>query len=155
VAHLNQVKMKRPGLKREMTDTVSISERSRIMSGIHSENTSPEIMVRKGLHHAGFRFRLHNKALPGRPDVVLARHRTVVFVHGCFWHWHGCKRTRLPRTNSGYWRRKIENNRIRDTVNTEVLRRAGWRVETIWECEVKQNIADLVERLRMGTSRAS
>ena len=108
------------------------------MRAVKSGGTSPEIAVRKALHRAGFRFRLHVSALPGKPDVVLARHRTVIFVHGCFWHGHKCKRgSRQPKKNAGYWREKISRNKARDKKNAAELRKLGWRVITIWECGIK------------------
>jgi DNA mismatch endonuclease (patch repair protein) len=130
-----------------MTDTVSVSERSRIMAKVHSQDTRPELIVRRALHKAGLRFRLHKKALPGKPDIVLPRHRTIVFVHGCFWHGHGCSRSKLPGTNTQYWRQKIQNNKARDGKNKRVLNANGWRVETLWECELNRDIGRLVERL--------
>ena len=118
-------------------DTVSTAERSRIMSRVGSKDTQPEILVRKTLHAMGFRFRLHNKSLSGKPDLVLRRHKTVVFVHGCFWHHHDCpKGQSMPKTNVRFWRQKIQDNVARDARVIEQLERQGWNVIIIWECEI-------------------
>ncbi len=135
-------------------DKVSQAKRSWVMARVRSQNTSPEVMARKALHAAGFRFRLHVKALPGNPDIVLPRHKTVVFVHGCLWHWHGCKRSRMPATNISYWSQKIERNVKRDAANTDALRRTGWHVEVVWECELKNKLATLIQYL-MGNRLAT
>lgn len=129
-------------------DTVSSAERSRIMRQVRSKNTTPEMYVRRTLHAAGFRFRLHDKRLPGNPDLVLARHKTVVFVQGCLWHWHGCRRSRMPSSNADYWRRKIARNVERDARNAATLSDRGWRVELVWECELALATANLIEALR-------
>ncbi len=118
-----------------MPDSIDKAARSWTMSRVRSTDTAPELAVRRRLHQAGFRFRLHRKDLPGNPDIVLPRHRTVVFVHGCFWHWHGCKRSRMPTANRDYWSAKITRNRARDGLVTESLRAAGWQVTRIWEHE--------------------
>lgn len=130
-----------------LADNVSPSERSRIMRRVQSRDTAPEKMVRKVLHAAGFRFRLHSKNLPGQPDIVLPRYKTVVFVHGCFWHWHGCRRSRMPSSNAVYWNRKITRNVQRDAVNEAALRLVGWAVEIVWECELNQTPEILVQAL--------
>ena len=126
------------------SDTVSPSQRSWIMRQVRSENTSPEIYVRRTLHAAGFRFRLHDKKLPGKPDLVLAKYRTAVFVQGCFWHWHGCRRTRMPSTNVDYWQRKIARNVERDAKNLAALTDMGWNVQVVWECKLAPSTADLI-----------
>ena len=128
-------------------DTVSVAERSRIMGRVRSADTKPELYVRRALHAAGFRFRLHDRRLPGNPDVVLAKHRTAVFVQGCLWHWHGCRRSRMPAANADYWRRKIARNVERDAANAAALSAMGWRVELVWECELAASTADLIARL--------
>lgn len=107
------------------------------MSGIRGKNTRPELLVRKGLHARGFRFRLHAPNVPGKPDVVLARYRAAIFVHGCFWHGHQCHLFRLPSTNTEFWREKIGRNRSRDFQVREQLAMSGWRVMVIWECALK------------------
>jgi len=111
--------------------------RSRIMRAVKGRDTKPELFVRSKLHRAGYRFRLHRQTLPGRPDLVFPGRRKVIFVHGCFWHGHDCKRgARSPKNNAGYWRAKIDRNRARDERNREALRDSGWKVETVWECEL-------------------
>jgi DNA mismatch endonuclease (patch repair protein) len=119
-----------------MADVFPPEVRSRIMAAITGKDTQPELAVRRVLHAMGRRFRLHRKDLPGRPDVVLPRSRAVVFVHGCFWHGHSCRKARLPSTRRAFWRNKIEGNRRRDRRNRDALRRLGWRVLTVWECRL-------------------
>lgn len=115
------------------------AQRSRIMSCIKSKNTKPEIIVRSYLHGMGLRFSLHRKDLPGKPDIVLPRYNTCVFVNGCFWHKHNCKRGRkVPKTNTQFWIDKFAANRKRDAKNRRDLRRLGWNVETIWECQIEK-----------------
>lgn len=119
-------------------DRLTASRRSWLMSRVKCENTTPEMTVRKYLHGLGFRYRLHSKELPGKPDIVLPKYRTVIFVHGCFWHRHkGCQYAGMPKSNMAFWRRKFESNVARDKKNSAALRRAGWRCLTIWECETK------------------
>jgi DNA mismatch endonuclease (patch repair protein) len=121
-----------------MTDTVSREKRSAIMAAVRSRDTKPEKFVRSLIHRLGYRFRLHRKDLPGRPDIVLPRHRAVVFVHGCFWHAHRCKAgDRLPATNTKFWRNKRNENVVRDRSAIGRLRRLGWRILVVWECETK------------------
>ena len=121
-----------------MTDHLSPAERSRNMGKIKSKNTKPEKMVRSLLHSHGFRFRLHNKNLPGRPDITLKKYNTVIFVNGCFWHHHkNCSRANIPKSNKGYWIPKIERNKIRDKQNIAELKKFKWKVLVVWECEVK------------------
>jgi DNA mismatch endonuclease (patch repair protein) len=136
-----------------MADTLTKSERSALMARIRGTNTKPEVLVRSGLHRAGLRFRIHNRSLPGRPDIVLAKHRTVVFVQGCFWHRHGCSLSSEPATRRAFWRDKFARNVARDKRTAAALRRAGWRVLTVWECSLRtaarreQAIARLVRRI--------
>jgi DNA mismatch endonuclease, patch repair protein len=121
-----------------MTDTVSREKRSAIMAAVRSRDTTPEKFVRSLLHRLGYRFRLHRKDLPGRPDIVLPRHRAVVFVHGCFWHAHRCKAgDRLPATNTEFWRNKRNENVIRDRAAIGRLPKLGWHVLVVWECETR------------------
>lgn len=118
-------------------DTVSKTVRSRIMSSVRSKDTKPELVVRKWLHHHGFRFRLHAKTLPGHPDVVLPKYKTVVFVNGCFWHRHeGCKRATVPETNRQLWLDKFQKTVERDRINYEKLAGMGWEVLVVWECQI-------------------
>lgn len=108
-----------------------------MMAGIRGKNTRPEMILRRGLHARGFRFRLHDKRLPGSPDLVFPGRRAVIFVHGCFWHGHDCHLFKLPGTRQEFWRAKIEGNVIRDAAAEDALVTAGWRVLTIWECALK------------------
>ena len=120
-----------------MADKVDRVTRSRIMASIRSLNTRPEIMVRKALHARGFRYRIHVKTLPGRPDIVLRRFRAVIFVNGCFWHGHNCRLFRRPETRPAFWEKKIQRNRERDIQVRGVLLAAGWRCLTVWECSIR------------------
>lgn len=128
-----------------MADTKTPAERSENMSRIHSINTKPEEIVRKYLFSHGFRYRKNDKRYPGKPDIVLPKHHTIIFVNGCFWHMHGCSRSRLPRSNQEYWRPKIERNIQRDAENQQKLEADGWKVIVVWECELKKRTAE--ERL--------
>ncbi|MDB0571548.1 very short patch repair endonuclease [Ralstonia solanacearum] len=119
-------------------DIVSKSVRSRMMRNIQGKNTAPELIVRSAAHALGLRFRLHDKKLPGTPDLVLRRYRTAIFVHGCFWHRHGCALTAVPKTRTEFWMAKFEANQRRDARNREDLKDLGWRVLEIWECETRQ-----------------
>ena len=133
-----------------MQDRLSKARRSWNMSRIRGKDTGPERIVRSALHRLGFRFRLHGRELPGRPDIVLPKYRTVVFVHGCFWHRHrGCKNCTTPTNNRGFWVKKFEGNAARDKANARALRRCGWRVLVVWECEAEKpsGLARLERRL--------
>jgi DNA mismatch endonuclease (patch repair protein) len=119
-----------------MADIVSKEARSKMMSGIKGKNTKPEMLVRSMLHKMGYRFRLHMKDLPGKPDIVLPKYHTVVFVHGCFWHRHsGCKYAYTPKSRTDFWNEKLNRNIERDQSNCKILVEMGWRVLTVWECE--------------------
>jgi DNA mismatch endonuclease, patch repair protein len=122
------------------------------MSGIRGKDTSPELKVRRYLHAAGFRFRLHARELPGRPDLVLPRYRAVIQVHGCFWHQHpGCELAVMPTTRPEFWRQKLDGNRERDVRNKKKLEEMGWRVFEVWECEIDDTLLDhLTRALRSG-----
>ena len=123
-----------------MADIVDESTRSRMMSGIRSKNTKPELLVRKALFAAGFRFRLYRNDIIGVPDIVLSGRRVAIFVHGCFWHMHkGCRHAKLPATRREFWLNKLSRNVERDATAQEVLLRQGWRVLVIWECVTKDN----------------
>jgi DNA mismatch endonuclease, patch repair protein len=132
----------------EMTDVFTPEKRSEIMSRIRSTNTKPELIVRRCLHSMGYRFRLHRRDLPGKPDIVLPKHNTVILVNGCFWHGHtGCKTPcRIPATNTEFWTEKITRNKARDIKNRRDLRKLGWKVITIWECWTKDT-DKLMQRL--------
>jgi len=120
------------------------------MSRIQGKDTGPERIVRSLLHRMGYRFRLHGMGLPGRPDIVLRRYCTVVFVHGCFWHRHrGCRNCTIPTNNRAFWVKKLDGNAARDRRNALALRRAGWRVIVVWECETEKE-----ERLRARIMKA-
>ncbi|MDA8089974.1 MAG: DNA mismatch endonuclease Vsr [Nitrospiraceae bacterium] len=128
-------------------DTISPERRSVNMRRIKSRDTSPEIVVRRLVHGMGFRFRLHNAKLPGKPDIVLARLKRIIEVRGCFWHQHpGCIDSHIPKTRIKYWAPKLERNKLRDKENMMKLRALGWRVLVVWECEVK-NTKRLSKRL--------
>ena len=121
-----------------MTDTISKDIRSWNMSRIRSKDTKPELIVRSALHRLGYRFRLHKKDLPGKPDIVLAKYRTVIFVHGCFWHQHNdnCGITNKPTSNTKFWFEKFKKNKERDKRSITEIERMGWKVLTFWECQI-------------------
>jgi DNA mismatch endonuclease, patch repair protein len=121
-----------------MADVVDKATRSRMMAGIRGVNTAPEIDLRRALHAAGFRYRIHAKELPGKPDLVFPRFGAVVFVHGCFWHRHaGCKWATTPSTNAAFWEEKLNRNVERDARNIDRLRKLDWRVAVVWECAMR------------------
>jgi DNA mismatch endonuclease (patch repair protein) len=120
-----------------VNDVVDSATRSRMMSGIKGKNTKPELAIRSGLHRLGYRFRLHRKDLPGKPDLVFAKYRAVIFVHGCFWHYHDCHLFKMPSTRREFWEAKIGRNQERDREVQAALREAGWRSLVIWECALK------------------
>ena len=121
-----------------MADIKSKEERSKNMSAIKNKNTKPELIVRKYLFSQGFRYRLNVSKLPGKPDIVLSKYRTVIFVNGCFWHLHNCKYFVYPKQNADFWKNKINSNVERDRRNYNALIAAGWKVIIIWECQLKQ-----------------
>lgn len=136
-----------------MTDVFPPEKRSAVMAKVKGRDTGPERVVRRLLWGLGARYRLNRKDLPGKPDIVLAGRRLVVFVHGCFWHGHDCARgARVPKANRGYWLGKVAANRARDADTQTKLQAAGWRVETVWECELKDR-AGLEARLRAMLKR--
>ncbi|MFD3264958.1 very short patch repair endonuclease [Phenylobacterium ferrooxidans] len=125
-----------------MTDVYGPEKRSAVMARVKGKNTSPELKVRKALTRLGARYRLHRKDLPGSPDIVLPGRRLAIFVHGCFWHGHDCARgARVPKANRDYWLAKVDRNRARDVASRATLAALGWRVETIWECDLKDDAA--------------
>ena len=136
-----------------MPDVMTPQQRHECMSHIRSKDTKPEQLVRQALWHNGFRYRLHVKGLPGKPDIVLPKYRTVIFINGCFWHGHeGCRYYVIPKTNTSFWLDKITSNKARDARDESSLYEAGWRVMTIWECELKKEnrektIGQLLESL--------
>ena len=133
-----------------MANSLRTLQRSRNMAAIKGKDTKPELAVRSYLHAAGFRFRLHAGKLPGKPDIVLKKHKTVIFVHGCYWHRHSnCKFATTPKTNQDFWLKKFEDNLARDKRNCELLERELWNVVVVWECEVRNQLfkRDLAERI--------
>ena len=131
-----------------MTDVHSPEVRSRNMAAIRGKDTKPELIVRRELHADGFRYKLHDRSLPGKPDLVFPKYRAVVFVHGCFWHMHRCRYGRVkPKTNAEFWQEKREGNVARDRRNLKALRADGWQVLVIWECWVREPEKKVVGRL--------
>lgn len=137
-----------------MTDTISKEHRSWNMSRIRGKNTKPEIIVRSLLHKMGYRFRINRRDLPGKPDIVLPKYKTVIFVHGCFWHMHkNCSDATIPKTRTDWWREKLESNVKRDRKNIRKIKLLGWKVHVIWECEIKKNnYRLLIEKLNVKLS---
>ena len=125
-----------------MIDVVDRETRSRMMSGIRAKNTRPELFIRIGLHALGFRYRLHAKDIPGKPDVVFPRYGALVVVHGCYWHGHGCRYFKWPKSNEAFWKEKISSNRKRDRVNLKLQEQLGWRTIVVWECAIRKNLID-------------
>ena len=135
-----------PGGYTSMTDNVSTCRRSEIMRNIKPKNTLPEVLVRSSLHRMGYRFRLHVEGLAGHPDIVFPKRRKIIFVHGCFWHSHkNCKKAALPKSNMVFWKEKITRNKARDKRNLRDLKRSGWQVMTVWQCDLR----------RLGTLQAA
>jgi DNA mismatch endonuclease (patch repair protein) len=131
-----------------MTDVLTKKQRSYNMSQIRNKNTRPEVLVRSIVHRLGYRYALHRKDLPGKPDMVLTRHRKIIFIHGCFWHMHRCRYGRVkPATNVSFWQKKREGNVARDKKNLRKLRKDGWKVLVVWECWTR-DIPKLKARLR-------
>lgn len=122
-----------------------------MMSGIKGADTKPELVIRSGLHKRSYRFRLHEKSLPGKPDLVLKKYNAVIFVNGCFWHKHDCHLFKWPKTRQAFWRKKIEGNAARDERNVQALLDAGWRVMVVWECALKgktrRDVSDVIESI--------
>lgn len=126
-------------------DTMTKEQRHRNMSHIKSKNTSLEILVRKRLFRDGFRYRINVSNLPGKPDIVLPKYHTVIFVNGCFWHRHNCKLATMPKTHTNFWQRKFEQNVKNDLANHKKLRNLGWHVIILWECEIKEDFEQLIK----------
>ncbi|WP_431099172.1 very short patch repair endonuclease [Polaromonas aquatica] len=121
-----------------MADVVDTATRSRMMSGIKGKDTKPEVFLRKELHARGFRYRLGGCGLPGKPDLTFPARRIVIFVHGCFWHCHDCKYFKWPGSNQEFWQQKLQGNSARDKRVKQLLQKLGWRVLTVWECELRK-----------------
>lgn len=132
-----------------MPDTVSKERRSEIMSHIKSKNTSIEVLVRKQLFALGYRYRINYKKLPGKPDIVFTKKKVAIFIHGCFWHGHeiGCRYSHIPQSRQEYWTEKINRTKARDIDHIAKLESDGWQVLIIWECEVKKNLSDVIDRI--------
>lgn len=141
-----------------MSDIFSQTKRSDIMSKIAGKNTKPEILVRKFLFSNGLRYRINVKKLPGKPDIALPKFKTVIFINGCFWHGHSCKKGQLPTSNIDFWKEKISSNKIRDDRNVTLLAKLGWKVIIIWQCEIsniksrKAKLEKVLDELRSGGS---
>ena len=134
-----------------MTDTLTKQQRSELMSRIRGKNSASEMRLRRLIHGMGYRYRLHVKALPGTPDLVFASRKAVIFMHGCFWHRHpNCKLARMPKSKISFWREKLEGNKRRDEENIKKLKKLGWRVLVIWECQMKdkdsKKVSSMVRR---------
>lgn len=140
-----------------MTDVVDRATRSRMMSGIRGRDTKPEVMVRKYLHRRGFRYRIASNKLPGRPDIVLPKYRTAIFVHGCFWHRHpGCRYAAMPSTRKQFWQDKFRQNVARDKRVIRELEELGWRVVVVWECSIgTATLNELAEEITHGTKNGA
>ncbi len=143
-----------------MSDIVDARTRSRMMSGIGSKDTKPELIIRKGLYKKGFRYRLHSSKFPGKPDIVLRKYNALILVNGCFWHGHSCHLFKLPSTRKEFWRNKIDQNRERDEKNIREYRELGWRVLVVWECSLKgkyrfdpDNLIEYISDWIVGDSR--
>lgn len=129
-----------------MTDRFTKADRSKLMSSIKNKNTGPELNVRKALFAKGLRYRLHDKKLPGSPDLTFPKYKAVIFIHGCFWHNHKCKHGKLPLSNRNFWRQKLEANALRDKRNVKQLKALGWRVKIIWSCTLQNKMKFNSER---------
>lgn len=128
--------------------------RSKVMRSVQSKNTSPEMFVRRMFFKAGFRYRLHKTDLPGKPDIIFPKYKIVVFVNGCFWHQHqGCKRATIPSTNRDYWEKKLNRNVERDALEITLLKKAGWKVFVIWECEIQTKTNCYIKKLKQERKR--
>jgi len=129
-------------------DIWSKSKRSAVMSHIRSKNTKPEHVLRSALHKLGYRFRIHRKDLPGNPDIVIPKYNILIFVNGCFWHYHeACREGRIPSTNSEYWKKKLLRNVEKDKINQASCRVIGWKVLVVWECEIEKHLENTIKKI--------
>ena len=133
-----------------MADHVDKRTRSKIMAKVKSRDTGPEMQVRRSLHRSGHRFQIHRADMPGRPDLLFPKHKVALFVNGCFWHSHGCKKSRLPKSNVEYWKAKIEQNVGRDSRARYELERLGWKWRVIWQCEISQGVERISREFSQG-----
>jgi len=131
-----------------MPDVLNPKQRSYCMSRIRGKDTKIELIVRHALYSGGFRFRVCPGYLPGKPDIVLPRYKTAIFIHGCFWHGHDCKKAKMPKSNKGFWRDKIVQNKRRDQKAAKALRKMQWSVITIWECNLGKRLNFLIKKLK-------
>ena len=131
-----------------MVDNLTKDQRSKNMSRIRSKNTKPEMIVRKKLHSLGYRYSLHKKELPGKPDIFLKKLNLVIFVHGCFWHQHGCKYSNIPKTSTEFWKIKLGKNKSNDKKHLNSLKKKGFKIMTIWECQINLHKNDLGKYLQ-------
>ena len=131
-----------------MTDKLTKEKRSWNMSRIKGKDTKIEVKIRKSLFNLGFRYRKNVKELPGKPDIVLPKYKTVVFVHGCYWHGHNCKEFHIPKTNVEFWEKKFKRNIENDKKHYEQLHFMGWKVIVVWECEIEKNFTEVIDRLQ-------
>lgn len=145
-------------------DTVDKETRSRMMAAVRSKDTRQEVALRRSLFRLGYRYRLHQKGLPGKPDMVFPKYRAVVFVNGCFWHYHECRDVKMPATRRAWWRRKLEGNRRRDEAALKALHDMGWRTLVVWECSIRRKkdpdeairkVADCVSRFLRSKRKAA
>ena len=135
-----------------MADSMSKEARSKLMASIRSKDTKPELAVRRALHGEGFRYSLHSRAFPGRPDMALRKYRLAIFIHGCFWHGHDCGLVKVPSTQ--FWRDKIAGNQARDLKSITLLQEMGWEVVTIWECTLERDTKAVLRKLRRQRQRS-
>jgi DNA mismatch endonuclease, patch repair protein len=145
------------GLGISMADTRTPEQRRRIMQSVKTRDTGPELAVRRIVYRLGYRYRLNSKKLPGRPDIVLPSRKLAVFIHGCFWHWHGCAKGQAPKSRLEYWAPKLQANRERDAAQVRALEGLGWRVLTVWQCETRdpEALMGRLKRFLRGASRAA
>jgi len=137
-----------------MVDVFNSAKRSWVMSRVRSKDTLPELVVANALKRGGIRFQKHRKDLPGCPDLVIARHRLAIFVNGCFWHWHGCSRCKMPEANRHFWRTKFNENVARDKRSRMALHRLGWHYVTIWECNLRDGLKRCFSAIRRSSPLA-
>ena len=134
-----------------MVDTISPERRSAVMAKIGQKDTKPELILRSALHREGLRYKLHDKSLPGSPDIVMPKYNLVIFVHGCFWHHHSCPDGHVPKSREEFWKAKFERNIRRDQRSRRKLNKMGWRVAVVWECQINKGLGRVLSRIRRLT----